>query len=457
MNCIEEKVHSFIEENNMLEKVNKVYVATSGGADSMALLAFMHKYQTKLGIDVAAVHVNHGIRGETARRDANFVSNYCAKNNIEYKLFDAEADNIEVPSDASEEWARQLRYNYFSKVLEPGVCIATAHTLSDQLETVIFRMARGGSGLNGMCGIPVIRDQYIRPFLCINRTEVEKLVELYGTSNITDETNLGDAYSRNKIRHTVVPVLKQINPNAEQSVGKLCNRMSKAYKFIHRYASDMIAEATIIPNIKYDTVKFAEQDDAVLEEMLLQILTDAGDKTEQYIEVLKSYISKQNINSENEELLGALQFNSENTITVTNKYITISSKASWKDCNVGTIVFDELGYSIEVAEVSKEEYMEAGKDKRNLCLFAGSKSFNPSLCTIRNKHSGDRFKPAKRMGGKLVKYLRNIPLAERNSVPLIEYNGKVIWLWGLGFTDDMLPNSKRLDAEKIYKVTWHNN
>lgn len=151
------KVENYILENNMIGGATKVYVATSGGADSMALLATLVEFRNELGIEVGAVHVNHGIRGETARRDANFVKDYCSSYDIEFVLFDAEQDGVKVPENASEDWARQLRYNYFSKLINKTTKVATAHTLSDQAETVIFRMTRGGSGLNGLSGIPPVR------------------------------------------------------------------------------------------------------------------------------------------------------------------------------------------------------------------------------------------------------------------------------------------------------------
>lgn len=177
MKNIENKVKDFITKNGMLKDTDKLYIATSGGADSMALLAFMETHKKEFGIDVGAVHVNHGIRGETARRDADFVRDYCLAHDIEYILFDAEADKVNVPDNASEEWARQLRYNYLDSISKNKIKIATAHTLSDQTETILFRLARGGSGLKGLTGIPAKRGNYIRPFLCLCRTEIEQLVE----------------------------------------------------------------------------------------------------------------------------------------------------------------------------------------------------------------------------------------------------------------------------------------
>lgn len=449
----EQKVLDFIKQHNMLRETHKVYVATSGGADSMALLAFMNKHKEKFNIEVTAVHVNHGIRGETARRDANFVSQYCDKHDIEFILFDAEADNTNVPENASEEWARQLRYNYFSKLESKGVKIATAHTLSDQLETVLFRMARGGSGINGICGIPIMRGKFIRPFLCINREEVEGLVEYYNTGNITDETNLGDVYSRNKIRHSVVPVLKQINPNAEESVGKLCERFNKAQQYIAKQASLKLYENQVIEGIKYHIDAFIGTDEIIIDEMLIQLMRGIGIQSEQNVEVAKNYIYNADMSNTSEIVAGELQLNDRYSIVVSNEYITITDNMSNQEqkCIEGMNTFGIHNYNINIRRVTDDEFRQDTISKYNLCKYMDYSKYDLVDLKIRKREFGDIFKPACRMQGKLVKFMRSIPLADRDSVPVIEYKGKIIWVWGVGFTDGFTPS---VGCKTIMKIDW---
>ena len=207
MRNIEKKVLKYIHEKNLLlDGIITVYVATSGGADCMALLAFLRDH---MNLNVVAVHVNHGIRGASADRDQAFVVNYCKNHNIQCIVFNAREDNIEIPEKASEEWARNLRYNYFNTLDMSNAVIATAHTATDQVDTVVFRLARG-CGINGLAGIPAKRDNIIRPFLCLTRKETEQLVSYYNTYHVTDESNLTDENARKKIRHHVVPVIKEI-------------------------------------------------------------------------------------------------------------------------------------------------------------------------------------------------------------------------------------------------------
>ena len=456
---IEKKVMQFIKQNNLLDETQKLYVATSGGADSMSMLAFFHTHIhdiTSNDIELAAVHVNHGIRGETARRDANFVKAYCEQNGIEFILFDAEQDGTIVPKNASEEWARQLRYNYFSKISDKGVKIATAHTLSDQLETVLFRMARGGSGLNGMSGIPVKRGVFIRPFLCINRSEVEELVEHYKTGNITDETNLGDAYSRNKIRHTVVPVLKEINPSAEESVGKLCSRMEKAQKYIEKQAASRLYEFRVIEGIKYSIDAFIGADEIIIDEMIIQLMRGIGIQSEQNVEVAKNYIYNVNMHEAFEVIAGELQLNERYSIVISNRYVTIKDNISNQmgRCNFGYNPFGIYGYNVKISVVTQNKFKQETVSKYNLCRFADASKLDLSKCIIRARKEGDVFKPACRMEGKLVKFMRSEPLAERDFIPVIEYEGRIIWVWGVGFTDGFTPTD---ETNNIIKVDWHND
>lgn len=463
MKHIEEKVMAFINNNNMLEGTDRVYVATSGGADSMALLAFMNTHQDELEIKVGAVHVNHGIRGETARRDAEFVRNYCNANNIEYVLFDAERDNIIVPENASEEWARRLRYDYFAQLLASspiGTKIATAHTLSDQTETILFRMARGGSGLNGLTGIPMARENYIRPFINITRAEVEELVEYYGTGNITDETNLGDDYSRNKIRHSVVPVLKGINPNAEESFGKVCDRIRKAQTLISDLADGKLLNAEIIPNRKYNIREFQGDYEIINEEMISKLLSKINiTLNEKYIEVIEEFIKEaESHTGDKEEFIGSVNVSDNTSINITTKYITVRNKTDYNELDQHPLEEHHyhtpncFGYELSIHEMSYEDFKKECQVKSSLCFYADADKLDISNCIVRVKQEGDRFTPACKVGGKVSKFMKNIPIIEKDYVPIIECNGKIIWVWGVGFTDGFTPTE---NSRKVIKIDYY--
>ena len=210
---MEQKVLSAIQHHSMISGEKEVTVALSGGADSMALLCVLLALREQLGITVSAAHLHHGIRGEEADRDEAFVRAQCAMRQVPLTV-----ERIHVPAIAKERRlgleaaAREVRYAFLERV-SPGL-IATAHTASDHLETVLLHLARG-AGLTGLGGIAPKRGRLIRPLITCTRDEVEQYCEKNGIAYITDSTNLSDEYSRNKLRHRVVPILKELNPAAE--------------------------------------------------------------------------------------------------------------------------------------------------------------------------------------------------------------------------------------------------
>ncbi len=211
------KIIQLIERYQMLSPGQPVVVGFSGGADSVTLLHFLFVY----GAKVTAVHVNHGLRGAESDRDERFAEQFCARLGVPLIAYRVDAAKEAKQRGMSVEQAgRLLRYEIFEREAKRhSARIATAHTLSDQAETVLFRLARG-SGLRGLCGIPPVRAEagkavIIRPLLEITREEVEAYCSANGLSYVTDSSNLTDDYARNKLRHQVVPVLREINERAE--------------------------------------------------------------------------------------------------------------------------------------------------------------------------------------------------------------------------------------------------
>ena len=168
MDSFLKQVKNIIDEFSMLENNESVLVGLSGGADSVALLLSLYN----LGYRVRACHLNHCLRGEEADRDENFCKNLCHRLNIELII---KHENIEEYARKSkqsiETAAREIRYKFFSDVCD-GSKIATAHTASDSIETMLFHMARG-TGLTGLCSIPPVRGKIIRPLISCTRAEIE--------------------------------------------------------------------------------------------------------------------------------------------------------------------------------------------------------------------------------------------------------------------------------------------
>ena len=214
------KITDLAERYNMFRPGMKVLCAVSGGADSMCLLHWLNAEKETLGIRLAAAHYEHGIRGEESLRDCRFVENYCRENGIELLTEHGAVPQYAAQHGMSmEEAARELRYAFLDRAARQLECdvIATAHNLNDNAETVLFHLARGG-GAEGLSGIPPVRGNIVRPLLALSREEIEQYLEEHHVAHVEDSTNASDRYSRNSIRHRVVPVLHEINPEFAQAV-----------------------------------------------------------------------------------------------------------------------------------------------------------------------------------------------------------------------------------------------
>lgn len=206
------KVSETIESFGMLDGVGNVCVALSGGADSMSLLHYLHEHEDTYGIRVSAVHINHGIRGDEAKRDEEFVRAWCEKNGIPLDIYRLDIPSVAKEKHISEELAgRNERYRIFGKYTDPGV-VATAHNLNDCEETFLFNLSRG-TGLKGLKGIPPVRGSFIRPLIFCSKQEILAYCEENSVPFVTDSTNLTDEYSRNYIRLNIIPALVRLNPS----------------------------------------------------------------------------------------------------------------------------------------------------------------------------------------------------------------------------------------------------
>lgn len=232
------------EKFNMLSRGDKLLCAVSGGADSMCLLCLMKEKAAELGITVMAAHFNHKLRGKEADRDEAFVTEYCKANDIPFKsgFGDVKAYAVEKKL-STEEAARILRYEFLEKTAGEWGCnkIATAHNADDNAETVLLNLTRG-SGAKGLCGIPPVRGVFIRPLLDKSREEIERYLLENNVPHVEDSTNAENEYSRNKIRHYVMPVLREINPAFSEAVMRTTRLMRDDEECLSQMAQSFVDE-----------------------------------------------------------------------------------------------------------------------------------------------------------------------------------------------------------------------
>ncbi len=223
------KMLNWICAEHLIEKGDHVIVGLSGGADSVCLLLLLKEAREQLSCTLSAVHIEHGIRGEESLADAEFVRKLCEKQEIPCQIYPVDAPAFAKEHGIGlEEAARLLRYDCYQKEIkrvrqmsnnmESGIRIALAHHADDNAETILFQMVRG-SGLTGLCGMPPKRElaegaDLIRPLLGCTRAEIEAELLRRNQNFCVDATNNDVEYSRNRLRHLVMPQLAEVNPQA---------------------------------------------------------------------------------------------------------------------------------------------------------------------------------------------------------------------------------------------------
>ncbi len=216
-----ERVAEFITRHRMFEHGQRAGVAVSGGADSVFLLHALHELAPRWNLKLSVIHIEHGIRGADSLADADFVRALAAGFGLPFHLHEA---NIPAIDGNLEQAAREVRQSFYLELIRSGTldCVATGHTRSDQAETVLYRLLRG-SGLAGLSGIlPMTGEGIVRPLLEIRRGEIEAWLREHEIHWREDATNQDRAYARNRLRHEILPLLREsFNPQLDEALANL--------------------------------------------------------------------------------------------------------------------------------------------------------------------------------------------------------------------------------------------
>lgn len=265
---LKNSVKNTIERYSMINKGDTVISALSGGADSVALLYVLYSLKNELGFSLAACHVNHNLRGEESNGDERFVRRMCRFLDIPLYVASIKVNDLRQKHDSLEECARRLRYEFFDSISR-GKLIATAHTASDNCETILINMVRG-TALSGICGIPVKRDNIIRPLLYNTRGDIERYCTENSLDYVTDSTNLSDDYTRNKIRHKIVPLLREINPALFGAISRLSQSVSDDDRYLDKIAAQLMEKAHTQDD-KYDVNVLYTAEECILRRIVTML------------------------------------------------------------------------------------------------------------------------------------------------------------------------------------------
>ncbi len=240
MDKLQEKVLNTIKTQAMIPADGHVIVGLSGGMDSVCLLFVLLSLREQLHFKVSAVHVNHGLRGDAADADQDFAEKLCRVQQIPLMVFSADVRKMAAENGRSlEEAGRDYRYSCFEEALEKAGAdrIAVAHHRDDLCETVLMNLCRG-TGIAGLAGIPAVRGAVIRPLIDVSRGEIEAWMKEKGYAFCEDATNTDTAYTRNRIRHEILPSLETgVNAEAKQHIAETAGDAARLRSYIEEEAA----------------------------------------------------------------------------------------------------------------------------------------------------------------------------------------------------------------------------
>lgn len=434
-----------VENYGMLPEGCTVVAGVSGGADSMALLHFLLWYAQEKHIRVIAAHVNHGLRGEESDEDEAFVREWCKKQGVACEVL-----RTDVSSQARElrcgleECGRHVRYAFFESIAKPyGARIATAHTLSDQAETVLLHLAQGSGG-RGLTGIPPVRGHIVRPLLSVTRKEVEDYCETNRIPFRTDRTNFSLDYTRNRLRMQVIPLLKELNPLLEEGISRTAAFAREDEEALCGWAGKALREAKLPEG--WDAKALSAYPAAVRK----RALRAAAERE------IPSRLSAVHLEGMDRVLRegGTICLPGNCTAKCSGGLFRFARDHKLKIWEIAFAVGDFTlpdGRRLKIERISRKEYEERRKFNKLLFNNALDYATITDSTVLRNRRPGDIFRPVRRGVTKTLKKLLNeaaVPEEKRDSLVLLEAEGNVLWVERFGVAETAAV------TEKTKEVVW---
>lgn len=420
-----EEVYNFIRKEIGLSVGDTIVVGVSGGPDSMALLYILNEFKNKMDLNIICAHINHNKRKESEQEKID-LENYCKKNNITFEY-------IKVTNWGDDNFhneARSVRYNFFEELVYNygAKYLMTAHQGDDLIETILMRIVRG-STLKGYSGFSRIVDKgdykIIRPLITVTKDEILKFDEKNGIQYAIDESNNEDHYTRNRYRHTVLPFLKQEEPNIHKKFLKFSETLLKNSNYIDSVASKEFNK--VFQNGNLDIDKFKSLDPVIQTKIIYNILEKIyGDDL---LIVGNAHVDL---------IFGLISSNKSNSVVhLPNNVIVV------KSYNELTFSYDDDvndQYEIQIDEIVNLpngkiiEKVDETNDTSNYTIKLNSKEVTLPLY-VRNRRDGDKIKLKGLNAYKKVSEIfinEKIKTSDRNSWPVVlDSKEEIVWLPGL--------------------------
>ncbi len=450
-----DKVDKTIRSYNLLSNGDKILVALSGGADSVALLLILNEFKNDFDLSLEALHVNHMIRSDDADRDEKFCKDFCDKLNIPITIIREDIPALaEKEKKGLEETARNFRYKVFNEIADKkGINkIAVAHHADDQVETLLFRIFRG-TGRSGFIGIPIQRDIIIRPLLQVAKKDILEFLEEEKVNYCYDYSNEDNNYTRNYIRNSLLKdIRKNINSSVDSNLLNLADTILEEDRFLESIVLEKVDESVTKSRggkIELDLELFCNYDvwlrRRLLRYCLSAISADGLGPDKKVVERLdhaccnfRNGISLPG-NIEATRSGKKMIFYKRNEIVEQREFII------GKNLEV-----PELNITVNGLELSYEKDMLIKKRRSQVVVIDADKVFPPFK--VRGIQKGDRFQPLGMEGTKTVgSYLgdRKIDPLYRNEVPVLVDKRGIVWLIGCEITDRVKVDSS---TRKVLKL-----
>lgn len=399
-----QQIDKTVKRYDMLADGESVVLGVSGGADSMLML---HYFLSKGGrYRLIVANVEHGIRGESSVRDSEFVRDFCREKGLEFHCLTIDAPALAAKSgEGVESYSRKRRYAFFESFGADK--IATAHNLSDNAETFLFRLSRGMSG-KGACGIPPVRGNIIRPLLECSARDIRSACEDAGIPYVTDETNADNRYSRNYIRNVIVPAFEEMNPHFEEATERFIRSQREQSALIERLTEEAFTAAVCENSI--DLKAFRAYDTVIQKGILCRLypFDDAG------LSAMTALVKH------------------PGRVQLSECVYAISDRDTLR---IAEFSDDKPVFSVQKQVISREAFDGLSENEKKEFLFACDNDKVVGEVCVRSRNEGDRITLAGRNCTKSLKKLfieKRIPAENRNRIPVLYDSEGIIGVYTVG-------------------------
>lgn len=445
---MKEKILKTIKENKLIKKGDKIILGISGGPDSICLFNILYSLKKEFNLKLVLVHVNYNFRGKDSISDEKFIRNLAKKFKIKLhvkniKLSDYKKKNLE-------EYFREVRYNYFNEILklEKAQKIAVAHNKDDQIETILMHFMRG-SGLAGLSGMKIKNNKIIRPLMETKKKDILAYLKQEGIKYREDKTNKDLKFTRNRIRHQLIPYLeKNYNPNLRDTLYKNSLILRDEQELISNLVKDIFDKKVLKSENKYEISfkNFNSFHIALRRRLLICVINEKFKKDISLLMVNEILNLLDNSKNGSKKIIKEIEIiKNYDKITIREtKEQTIVKKLNLKIVGETKIPF--LGFKFITKKVDR-----CSRISKNKCYIDLNKVNEELFVRVREK--GDKFCPKGIAGSQKLKDFfinQKIEQDKRDYIPLVVNDkNEIVWIVGFRVDKRFVPEKKSKNILEI--------